>query len=175
MDSALEAPYEGLDLNTALTQFLVDRGSEVDVSLVRRISSQLPDILSDSLGVESEEIVPYARLKDDLSAESIDHLDISFRIQKNFDLKLTPDHFSDFYYPDGSLDGSGRFTLRGLENLDMSRPFRAFMDAMHPLDMGKFYADLSPADLTGGYNVLGLAAYVYIHSLEEKNISSAKN
>ena len=44
--------------------------------------------LIDALGVDDEEVTPSARLKADLGAESIDFLDIVFRLEKNFGIKI---------------------------------------------------------------------------------------
>jgi acyl carrier protein len=46
------------------------------------------EILVDTLGVDEEEIVPEATLVYDLGAESIDFLDISFRVEKEFGVKF---------------------------------------------------------------------------------------
>ena len=42
----------------------------------------------EALCVEEGEVTPDARLMDDLGAESIDFLDIFFRVEKAFDIKL---------------------------------------------------------------------------------------
>src|SRR5947209_11340264 len=48
------------------------------------IYSKVKDVLVDALGVDEDEVTPEASLKDDLGAESIDFLDISFRLEKAF-------------------------------------------------------------------------------------------
>ncbi len=44
--------------------------------------------LVDALGVDEEDITPEATLVGDLGAESIDFLDIVFRLEKAFDIKI---------------------------------------------------------------------------------------
>ena len=44
--------------------------------------------LVDALGVDEEEVTPEATLVGDLGAESIDFLDIVFRLEKAFDIKI---------------------------------------------------------------------------------------
>ena len=44
--------------------------------------------LIDALGVDDDEVTPTSRLKADLGAESIDFLDIVFRLEKNFGIKI---------------------------------------------------------------------------------------
>ena len=44
--------------------------------------------LVDALGVDDDEVTPEATLSGDLGAESIDYLDIVFRLEKNFAIKI---------------------------------------------------------------------------------------
>ena len=44
--------------------------------------------LVDALGVDDDEIQPDATLVGDLGAESIDFLDIVFRLEKSFEIKI---------------------------------------------------------------------------------------
>jgi acyl carrier protein len=48
------------------------------------ISQKVRDVLVDALGVDEDEVQPEASLKQDLGAESIDYLDITFRLEKAF-------------------------------------------------------------------------------------------
>jgi acyl carrier protein len=63
------------------------------------IYSKVQGVLVDALGVDEEEVTPKARLKADLGAESIDFLDIVFRIEKAF----TTDPAKKFTIPRGEL------------------------------------------------------------------------
>lgn len=53
-----------------------------------KIETTLKEILIDSLGVDEERIVPEASLVHDLGAESIDFLDIGFKVQQIFGVEL---------------------------------------------------------------------------------------
>ena len=44
--------------------------------------------LVDALGVDEDEVTPEATLVGDLGAESIDFLDIVFRLEKSFDIRV---------------------------------------------------------------------------------------
>jgi acyl carrier protein len=46
------------------------------------------EALVDALGVDEDEVTPEATLRGDLDAESIDFLDIVFRLEKAFDIKI---------------------------------------------------------------------------------------
>lgn len=52
------------------------------------IFSKIQVVLEDALGADPEEITPEATLGPDLGAESIDYLDIVFRLEKEFGIKI---------------------------------------------------------------------------------------
>lgn len=53
------------------------------------IFEKIQEVLDDALGVDEDEVTPDASLTADLGAESIDFLDIVFRIEKTFDFKIS--------------------------------------------------------------------------------------
>src|SRR5260221_8134381 len=63
------------------------------------IYSKVQGVLVDALGVDEEEVTPTASLRGDLGAESIDFLDITFRLEKAF----TTDPTKPFKIPRGDL------------------------------------------------------------------------
>ena len=52
------------------------------------IFAKVSDQLQDALGVDDDEVTPDATLTGDLGAESIDFLDIVFRLEKTFVIKI---------------------------------------------------------------------------------------
>ena len=52
------------------------------------IFAKVSDRLQDALGVDEDEVTPEATLTGDLGAESIDFLDIVFRLEKAFGIKI---------------------------------------------------------------------------------------
>ena len=52
------------------------------------IFDKVREALVDALGVDEDEVTPGATLRGDLDAESIDFLDIVFRLEKSFDIKI---------------------------------------------------------------------------------------
>jgi acyl carrier protein len=52
------------------------------------IYKKVQDVLVDALGVDDDEVTPEAVIRDDLGAESIDFLDIMFRLEKAFGIKI---------------------------------------------------------------------------------------
>src|SRR6204780_4887732 len=63
------------------------------------IYKKVQGVLVDALGVDEEEVTPTATLREDLGAESIDFLDIVFRLEKAF----TTDPAKPFKIPRGEL------------------------------------------------------------------------
>jgi acyl carrier protein len=83
------------------------------------IFSKVQEALVDALGVEGDEVTPAATLQGDLDAESIDFLDIVFRLEKAFDIKiergeLFPEDIltSTEYVEDGKVNSAGITKLR---------------------------------------------------------------
>jgi acyl carrier protein len=52
------------------------------------VYSKVQGVLVDALGVDEGEVKPESTLSGDLGAESIDYLDIVFRIEKAFNIKI---------------------------------------------------------------------------------------
>lgn len=52
------------------------------------VFDKVRDTLVDALGVDEDEVTEGATLVGDLGAESIDFLDIIFRLEKNFNIKI---------------------------------------------------------------------------------------
>ena len=88
------------------------------------VFSKVQSALVDALGVDEEEVTPTARLVGDLGAESIDFLDIVFRLEKAFNIKIPRGEL----FPEDILTNSeyvqnGRVTGEGLEQLKARMPF----------------------------------------------------
>jgi acyl carrier protein len=78
----------------------------------------------DALGVDEDEVSPEATLVGDLGAESIDFLDIVFRLEKNFNVKiprgeLFPENLA---ASDSSFVEDGVVTAAGLAELRRRLP-----------------------------------------------------
>ncbi|NOY40751.1 MAG: acyl carrier protein [Planctomycetes bacterium] len=83
------------------------------------IYDKVREALVDALGVEDDEVTPTATLQGDLDAESIDFLDIVFRLEKAFDIKiergeLFPEDIltNADYVQDGKVNAEGIVKLR---------------------------------------------------------------
>lgn len=80
--------------------------------------------LMDALGVDEEEVTPEATLVGDLGAESIDFLDIVFKLEKAFNIQIPREELS----PEDILTNSeyvqdGKVTPQGLTELKRRMPW----------------------------------------------------
>ncbi len=88
------------------------------------ILSKVQETLIDALGVDDDEVGPEATLVGDLGAESIDFLDIVFRLEKAFDVKiprgeLFPENLAS---SDSGFIKDGMVTPEGLDELRAKLP-----------------------------------------------------
>jgi acyl carrier protein len=79
--------------------------------------------LVDALGVEETDVTPDATLFHDLGAESIDLLDIVFRLERNFGIKIPRGELFPENVSDPELSHEGRLTAKGVEELKSRLPF----------------------------------------------------
>jgi acyl carrier protein len=88
------------------------------------IMDKVHQALVDALGVDEDEVIPTARIKADLGAESIDFLDIVFRLEKAFNIKIQRgDLFPDNILTTEEFVQQGSFTPKGLDELKVRMPY----------------------------------------------------
>ena len=88
------------------------------------IFGEVQGVLVDALGVDDDEITTEATLMGDLGAESIDFLDVVFRLEKTFSIKIPREEL----FPAESLMNNpefvnnGKLTEKGLDELREKMP-----------------------------------------------------
>ncbi len=88
------------------------------------IFEKVQTALIDALGVDDDEVVADATLVGDLGAESIDFLDIVFRLEKSFEIKIPRGElFPEDILTDATYVQEGKVTEVGLEELRKRMPF----------------------------------------------------
>ena len=102
------------------------------------IFRSVQETLVDALGVDDDEVSAEATLKGDLGAESIDFLDIVFRLEKSFSIKIPRGEL----FPDDVLSNpeyveNGKLTPIGLESLKAAMPFADFTKMEQDPDISK--------------------------------------
>lgn len=115
------------------------------------VFNKVKEVLVDALGVDDEEVTAEAKLVGDLGAESIDFLDIVFRLEKAFGIKIQqgemfPENvLSDSrYVKDGKVTDDGMTELRvrlphaNLETFDKDRRVEEFSNVFTVQAVVKF-------------------------------------
>ncbi|MSQ92953.1 MAG: acyl carrier protein [Gemmataceae bacterium] len=109
--------------------------------------------LVEALNVEQEEISPTATLQGDLGAESIDFLDIVFRLEREFAIKIPRNEL----FPESIFQGdpdfvlNGKVTQKGLDELREKMPFA---------DLSKFEQNPELTALSDLFTVQMIAKYI---------------
>ncbi len=102
------------------------------------VFGKVKEVLVDALGVDDDEIKDDATLTGDLGAESIDFLDIVFRLEKAFSIKIPRGEL----FPDDILNNpeyvdGGKLTAKGLETLKGAMPHADFSEFQKDPDVAK--------------------------------------
>ncbi|HEY7311322.1 MAG TPA: acyl carrier protein, partial [Gemmataceae bacterium] len=89
------------------------------------IYTKVSATLVEALNVDEEDIKPTSTLQGDLGAESIDFLDIVFRLEREFGIKIPRGELfpESIFQGDPELVQDGRVTEKGLEELRSKMPF----------------------------------------------------
>jgi len=89
------------------------------------IFTKVSSTLVEALNVDEEEITPTSTLQGDLGAESIDFLDIVFRLEREFGIKIPRGELfpESIFQGDPDFVANGRVTPKGLEELRERMPF----------------------------------------------------
>ena len=88
------------------------------------ILEEVREVMVDALGVDEDEVTEGASLTSDLGAESIDFLDIVFRLEKAFDIKIPREElFPENLTADSQFVKDGKLTDAGVAALKEKMPY----------------------------------------------------
>ena len=112
------------------------------------IFDKVQETLVEALGVDDDEVTSEATLIGDLGAESIDFLDVVFRLEKTFDIKiprgeLFPESLAS---ADSSFIQDGLVTAEGIDELRTKMPY-ANVDKLATDPKVEYIQDLFTVDL----------------------------
>jgi acyl carrier protein len=117
------------------------------------IFSKVSATLVEALNVEEDEIRPTSTLQGDLGAESIDFLDIVFRLEREFGIKIPRGEL----FPEAIFQGdpefvqNGKVTDKGLAELKARMPFA---------DLSKFEQDPEISGISDLFTVEMITRYI---------------
>ena len=117
------------------------------------ILQQVQEIMVDALGVDDDEVTAEATLMGDLGAESIDFLDIVFRLEKAFGIKIPREELfpAENLLTNSEFVNNGKLTERGLAEL---------RDKMPHTDLAEFENDPDINKLGDLFTVSSIVNYV---------------
>ena len=116
------------------------------------IFQKVQEVMVDALGVDDDEVTAEATLMGDLGAESIDFLDIVFRLEKTFEIKILREEL----FPAESLMNNpefvknGKLTETGLTELRNKMPYIDLAEFEKDPDINKL-GDLFTVDVIVSY------------------------
>jgi acyl carrier protein len=116
------------------------------------IFDKVREALVDALGVDDDEVTPEATLRGDLDAESIDFLDIVFRLEKAFDIKIERGELIPMdVLENADFVQDGKVNAQGIAQLKQRMPFA---------DLSKFEANPNVQNLGETLTVQDMCNFV---------------
>jgi acyl carrier protein len=109
-------------------------------------------VLVEALNVDEADITPSAALQRDLNAESIDMLDIVFRLEREFDIKIPRGELfpESIFQGDPEFVREGRVTDEGMRELKSRMPYANLDGFEHDRQLSGV-PDLFTVDLVNRY------------------------
>jgi acyl carrier protein len=116
------------------------------------VFEKVREALVEALGVDEEEVLPEATMVGDLGAESIDFLDIVFRLEKGFGIEIPRSElFPEDVLTNAEYVQDGKVTATGIAELKKRMPFA---------DLSKFEANPVVQEFGNLLTVNDLCRYV---------------
>jgi acyl carrier protein len=117
------------------------------------IYTKVAATLVEALNVDEDQITPAATLQGDLGAESIDFLDIVFRLEREFGIKIPRGELfpESIFQGDPDFVQDGKVTPKGLAELRARMPFA---------DLSKFEANPEVAGMGDLFTVELITRYI---------------
>ena len=117
------------------------------------IYARVSAALAEALNVDEEDVTPSATLQGDLGAESIDFLDIVFRLEREFGIKIPRGELfpESIFQGDPEFVQNGRVTDKGLAELRARMPFA---------DLGQFEQNPEMSHLSDLFTVDLITRYI---------------
>jgi acyl carrier protein len=95
-----------------------------------QICEKVTGTLVEALNVDEDQVTPTSTLQGDLGAESIDFLDIVFRLEREFGIKIPRNELfpESIFQGDPEFVKDGRVTAKGLDELRTKMPYADLSD-----------------------------------------------
>ena len=112
-----------------------------------QILEEVKEVLIDALGLDDDEVTPEATLMGDLGAESIDFLDMVFRLEKSFGIKIPREELfpAENLMSNPDFVSGGKLTEKGMAEIKEKMPHTDLTSFQEDPDVNKI-ADLFTVD-----------------------------
>lgn len=105
------------------------------------VFNKVKEVLTSALAVDDEEVTPEAKLSEDLGAESIDYLDITFQLEKAFGIKIPKGELiPENLFSNPEFVSNGKVTPKGIAELKSRMPYADLSTFEKDPDVNKFRA-----------------------------------
>jgi acyl carrier protein len=116
------------------------------------VFEKVKEALVDALGVDDDEVTPEATMVGDLGAESIDFLDIVFRLEKAFEIEIPRSElFPEDILTNAEYVRDGKVSADGIAELKKRMPYA---------DLSKFEENPAVQEFSNQLTVQDLCRYV---------------
>src|SRR6188472_4103352 len=117
------------------------------------IYAKVSETLVEALNVDDDQVKPTSTLQGDLGAESIDFLDIVFRLEREFGIKIPRGELfpESIFQGDPEFVQDGKVTAKGLEELRARMPFA---------DLSEFEANPEVGHISDLFTVEMITRYI---------------
>jgi len=103
------------------------------------VFNKVKEVLTTALAVDDDEVTPEAKLSEDLGAESIDYLDITFQLEKAFGIKIPKGELiPENMFTNPEYVQNGKMTPKGVGELKSRMPFADLSAFEADPDINKF-------------------------------------
>jgi acyl carrier protein len=94
------------------------------------IYGKVASVLVEALNVDEDQVTTEATLQGDLGAESIDFLDIVFRLEREFNIKIPRGELfpESIFQGDPEFVKDGKVTDKGIRELELKMPYADLSD-----------------------------------------------
>ncbi len=117
------------------------------------VFGKIQEVLVDALGVDDDEVTSEATLVGDLGAESIDFLDIVFRLEQTFGIKINKGEL----FPEGLASADASFAADGMVT---NKGLAALREKLPHADIDTFEKDPKVEHIQDLFTVNMLANFV---------------
>ena len=123
----------------------------------QRVMEEVKKAIAEGIDIDPAGIKPESSLMNDLGAESLDFLDINYRLEQTFGIKMARrtviDHMEELFGEESAIDAEGKLTAKAAQVLAMR--YDGYEDRIRPgMDMDELPVMVTVASIAEGVGSL---------------------